>query len=92
VLRGRPSVGTCLVLPEMPRLMSITVTCLTCRDPEQPRKIIQWRQTCSDCCDEFVERHLAEHPDHHVEVSGSISTTPFGDAPKQIRQLFGRAG
>jgi hypothetical protein len=72
--------------------VSITVTCLTCRDPEQPRKIIQWRQTCQDCCDEFVERHLAEHPDHHIEVSGSISTTPFGDAPKQIRQLFGRTG
>jgi hypothetical protein len=71
--------------------VSLVVTCLTCRDPDRPRRIVQWPQNCQDCADDFVAKHLLEFPDHHVEVTGSISKTPFGDVPQQIRQLFGKA-
>lgn len=73
--------------------MSLTVTCQDCRNPNNPRLIVQWRQgNCSDCANECVARHLAEFPEHRVELSGSVSDTPFGvgDSAANIRRLFGR--
>jgi hypothetical protein len=67
--------------------VSLTVTCTSCRDPQNPRRIVSYPQNCRDCADDFVARHLAEFPDHTVEISGRISERPF-DVPKSIRQLF----
>lgn len=70
--------------------MSLTVTCTSCRDPEQPRRVVQWRQgNCSECADSCVARHLEEFPDHRVELSGSISDAPFA-VPVRVERLFGR--
>jgi hypothetical protein len=68
--------------------MTLTVSCLTCRDEREPRRIVSWRQSCRDCADLCVQSHLAEHPTHKLEITGHISQTPFGDVPKRVQALF----
>lgn len=70
--------------------MSLTVTCRDCRIPDRPRLIVQWRQNCSDCARDLISRHLLEFPDHRVELTGSVSATPFGGAGRNTSRLFGR--
>lgn len=71
--------------------MSLTVSCLTCRDPDRPRRIVSWAQNCRACADLCVANHLAEFPDHRVELTGfeASARTPFG-AESNIRRLFGQ--
>lgn len=70
--------------------MSLTVTCTSCRDPEHPRRIVQFRQNCRDCADDLIARHKLEYPDHVMELTGRVSDTPLGDVPQRIERLFGR--
>lgn len=65
----------------------LTVSCRDCVHPVNKRQIVQWRENCRECCDDLIARHLAEFPDHRLELSGRISSTPFG-VSKSVRGLF----
>jgi hypothetical protein len=70
--------------------VSLTVSCLSCRDDANPRRIVSWAQSCQDCADLCVANHLADFPEHQVEVTGRASDTrtPPG-ASRQVLRLFG---
>jgi hypothetical protein len=68
--------------------VSLVVACYTCVHPRNSRQVVQWRQNCADCAQLCVDKHLAEFPDHRVELTGFVSETPFG-AATEIRRLFG---
>ena len=73
--------------------MSLTVSCRDCVHPTNKRQIVQWRWgNCSDCCTDFISRHLLEHPEHRLEVTGTVCDTPFGDVrsvPERVSRLLG---
>lgn len=70
--------------------MSLTVTCTTCRIPDRPRQIVQWRESCRECAEDLIARHLKHFPDHRIELTGRVSDAPFS-TPRQIQRLIGRA-
>jgi hypothetical protein len=67
--------------------MSLTVQCDTCKDPDFPRRVVQWRQgSCRDCAEDLVSRHLAEFPDHTVVEEHRQAT---GRDPETVPWLIG---